>query len=85
MDTRFFTEVLFWWLFIFYASGDNNAVVLIHPNTESAYTPEDEMPYEEVVDTMGDDILDEMEWKNGNICDDSDSRCGEEHKFDDGT
>ena len=39
------------------------------------------MPYEEVVDTMGDDILDEMEWKNGNICDDYYSSCGEEHEI----
>ena len=27
------------------------------------------------------DILDEMEWKNGKICDDSDSSCGEEHEI----
>ena len=31
--------------------------------------------YEEVVDTMGDDMIDEMEQKNGKICGDSDSRC----------
>ena len=29
-----------------------------------------------------DDMLYEMEWKNGNICDDSDSSCGEEHEID---
>ena len=40
------------------------------------------MLYEEVVDTMGDYMLDEMEWKNGKICDDSDSSCGEEHEMD---
>ena len=34
------------------------------------------MPYEGVVDNMRDDILDEMEWKNGKICDDSDSIYG---------
>ena len=43
------------------------------------------MTYEGVVDTMGDDMLDEMEWKNGKICDDSDSTCGEEHEIDDNT
>ena len=36
-------------------------VVLIHPTPESADTPEVEMLYDEVVDTMGDDMLDEME------------------------
>ena len=39
------------------------------------------MLYEGVVDTMGDDMLDEMEWKNGKIYDDSDSSCGEEHEM----
>ena len=34
---------------------------------------------------MVDDMLDEMEWKNSKICDDSDSRCGEEHEIDDDT
>ena len=43
------------------------------------------MPYEEVVDTMGYYILDEMEFKNGKICDDSDSICGQEHEMDDYT
>ena len=46
---------------------------------------EAEMPYEEVVDSMGDDMLDEMEWKNGNIYDDSDSSCWEEQEIDDDT
>ena len=32
---------------------------------------------------MIDYILDEMECKNGKICDDSDSSCGEEHEIDD--
>ena len=41
------------------------------------------MPYEQVFDTMGDDMLDEMELKNGKICDDSDSSCVEEHEIDD--
>ena len=39
------------------------------------------MPYEEVVGTTGDDVLDEMEWKNGKICDDYDSSCGEKHEI----
>ena len=45
----------------FYASDENNVVVLIKPTLQSAYTPEADMPYEEVVDTMGYDMLDEME------------------------
>ena len=44
-----------------YASDENNFVVLIKPTPESEYTPEAEMTYEEVVDTMGYDMLDEME------------------------
>ena len=43
------------------------------------------MPYEEVVDTMGDDILEAMGWKNGKMYDESDSSCGEEHEMDDDT
>ena len=39
------------------------------------------MPYEEVVDTMVYGILDEMVLKNGNICGDSDSRCGGEREI----
>ena len=46
--------------FFVYASDDNNVVVLIHPTPENAGTPKDEMPYEEVVDNMGDDMLDKM-------------------------
>ena len=48
------------YLFV-YASDDNNAVVLIHPTPESADTPEAEMPYKKVDDTMEDDMMDEME------------------------
>ena len=55
---------------------------MIQPNLESADTPESEMTYEEVVDTMGYDILDKIEWKNGKICDDSNSSCEEEHEID---
>ena len=44
-----------------YASDDNYVVVLIQPTTESSYTLDAEIPYEEVVDTMGYDMLDEME------------------------
>ena len=34
---------------------------------------------------MGDDMLDEMERKNGKICDDSDSSYGEKHEMVDET
>ena len=37
------------------------------------------------MDTMGDDILQEMEFKNGNIYDDSDSSLWEEHEMGYGT
>ena len=68
-----------------YASDDNNIVVLIQTTPESADTLEDNMPYEDVVDTMGGYMLDKMECKNGKICNDSDSSCGEEHEIDDDT
>ena len=35
-----------------------------------------------MVDTIVDDMLEEMELENGKICDDSDSTCGQEHKMD---
>ena len=44
---------------------------------------EDEIIDEEVIDTMGYDILEEMEWENGKICDDFDYICGKEHGMDD--
>ena len=47
-------------LLFFYASSENDVVVLIHPTLDSADTLEAEIPYEEVVDTMGDDMMDEM-------------------------
>ena len=34
-----------------------------------------------MVDTIGDDMLEVVEPQNGNICDDSDSRCGQEHEM----
>ena len=43
------------------------------------------MIYKDVVDTMVDDMLEAMEKKNGNICDDSNSICGEEYEIDDNT
>ena len=81
-----FSQNLYYGDYLFvYAYDDNNVVALINPTPESADTPEAKMPYEEVVDTMGYDMLDEMEQKNGKICDDSDYICGEEHEIDDDT
>ena len=40
------------------------------------------MTYEEVVDTMGYDMLEAMELKNGKICDDYYSSFGKEHEID---
>ena len=85
METRFSQKFYSGDYLFVYASDDNNVDVFIQTTPYSADTPEDEMPYEEVVDTMGYDMLDEMEWKNGKICDDSDFRCGEEHEIDDET
>ena len=62
------------YLFV-YASDKNNVVVFIHPTPDNAYTPGDDIPDEEVVDTMLYDMLEVMGLKNGKICDDYDSRC----------
>ena len=43
------------------------------------------MKYEDMVDTMGDDMLEAMELKNGKMCDESYSKCGVEHEMDDDT
>ena len=64
-----------YYLFV-YAAGYNIVVSLINPTPDSADTPEDYITDEDVVDTMGDDILEAMELKNSNIYDDSDSRLG---------
>ena len=41
------------------------------------------MPDEDVVDTMGDYMMEAMELKYGKICDESYSSCGGEHAMDD--
>ena len=58
---------------------------LIQNTPERADAPYDDIPNEEVVDTIRYDIMEAMEWKNGKICDDYDSNCGEEHNLDDDT
>ena len=47
------------YLFV-YDYGDNNVVDLIHPIKDSAYTPEADILDKEVVETMGEDMLDSM-------------------------
>ena len=42
------------------ASDDKNVFILIQPNPESVDTPEADMPYKEVVATMGYDMLDDI-------------------------
>ena len=64
-----------------YSGGHNNVVGLICTYTYNEDTPEDYMKNEDMVDTMVDDIMEEMERKNGKICDNSYSSCGEEHEM----
>ena len=45
----------------FYAYDDNNVVGLMQPTPQRAYTPEVEILYEYVVDTMVDDLVEAME------------------------
>ena len=61
-----------------YAADDNN-VFLIQTTPEIADTPDTEITDEDVVDNMGDDILESTERENGYICDESYYICGEEH------
>ena len=68
-----------------YDDGDNNVVDLIHPTPYSEDTLEAYMPDGDVIDTMGDDMLEAMGRKNGKICDDTDSRFGKEHEMYDDT
>ena len=71
--------------FFVYDAGDNNVVGLIQPTPDNAYTLDAYMKYEDVVYTLGYDMLEAMERKNGKICDDSDSRSAEEHEMEDDT
>ena len=43
------------------------------------------MKDDDLVDSMGDDIMEAMELKNGKICDDSYHSCGGENEMDDDT
>ena len=67
------------------ASGDNSVSGLIQPTPDSSNTTDACFPYEYLVDTLVDDMLDAMEIKNDKICDISDSRFGEEHIMDEDT
>ena len=62
-----------------YASDENNAVDLIHHTTEVSDTSEAEIQHKNTVYAMVYDRLEARELENVNICDDSDSRCGQEH------
>ena len=64
-----------------YAADKNNVVGLIQPTSESEITPEYEIPDEDVVYTIVYDMLEYIELENGNICDDSNYSCGQEHKI----
>ena len=59
--------------------------IFIQPTIECADTLESYITDDELVDTMVYDMLEEMEWKNGKICDESDSRYPEEHEIKDDT
>ena len=54
-------------------------------NPERKDRTQDDIPHENVVDTMLDDIMEAMEHKNGDICSNYDYSCVEEHAMDDKT
>ena len=56
LHKAFYSDYLF-----VYASDENIFVVLIHPTSYSSDTPEADITYDDVVDNMGDDIMEEME------------------------
>ena len=72
------------YLFV-YDAGEKNVVGLIYHTPDSEYTTEAYMKNDDVVDTIGYNMMEAMEHKNDNICDDSDYICGEEHAMDDDT
>ena len=59
----------------FYNPGENSVVGFPTPDSED--TLEDYIPYQDVVDTMGDDMMEAMECKKIKICDDYDYIFGE--------
>ena len=65
--------------FFVYYSNENNVVSLIYTTLCIVDKLESGMLDEDVVDNMGYYMLEAMERKNCKICDDSDSRFGEEH------
>ena len=69
--------------FFVYYYGENNVFGLIQPTPYSADKLEVDISDEDLVDNMGDYMLEATERKNGKICDDSDSICVEEHEMDD--
>ena len=81
-DHLIFTQKFFSSDYFFAFSGANNSVSgLIQTTTYSADIPVDYMPDEDLVDTMVNDMLEAMELKSGEICDDYDSSCGRKHKM----
>ena len=77
-DHLIFSQKLYSGDYLFVYDADDNSVVgLIYPTPDSSDTLEDYIPDEDVFDTMGDDIMEAMELKNGKICDESDNICGE--------
>ena len=57
-DHLVFTHKFSYGDYIFvYTTGETNYVGLIHPTPDIAETPEAYMRYEDVFDTMGDDII----------------------------
>ena len=68
-----------------YVDYDYEVVGFLLPTTQSEDTPEAEITDEDVVDTMGDYMMEAMECKNCHIYDESDSSCGEEHEMNDET
>ena len=68
------------YLFV-YDADDNNVFSLIQPTTDSSDTLEAFMKDEDVVDNMGDGMLEAMALKNGKISDESDYSCGQEHEI----
>ena len=68
-----------------YADENDNVVGLLYTTPYIIDTPQAEIPDEDVVEIMEDNMLQTMELKKIHICDDSYSRCGQEYNMDDET
>ena len=70
-DHLVFTQKSFSGVYLFFYAAGENVVGLIHTTPDIVDIPEYYIPDENVVDNMGDGMMQAMELINGNLCGDS--------------